>query len=140
MVNRMTYEKIKGTLKQYATRESKNGRKYLTLLVDNIFAFYWGKPENLEVTKDNEGDIVEMEYKPGKFVGVVSCKFVESKHKVLTPEVRHDVMKFVADVSDIDAVEEFIKNRDLDPEEILKSLQESGDITIDRRGNVKLLG
>ena len=70
-------EITKGTLKQFSVRESKNGRAYITLMVDDVFAFWWGKEEDLGVTKDNENDEVEYEVVEGE-------KGLEAKNVTIT--------------------------------------------------------
>ena len=103
-------EKIKGELKQYNERTAKNGKKYITLLVgdknDDIFAFWWGDKDNLKVTKDNEGDEVELIYRPGNFVGAVSCKVIKSGGPIEVDE--SEISGFAANNPHADAIiEEF---------------------------------
>jgi len=138
----MTHEKITGKLEQFANRVSKNGRDYITIMVEGIFCFYWGKPEDIPITEDNVGNIVELEYKPGKFVGYVNVKVIsKNEPKAIQEDLKQGIIDYIGEGKTFTEVITYLAIKNIEESEadaIIESMAKRGDI-IERVDRIEVL-
>jgi len=86
-------EKIKGILKRFSKAESKKGRKYMQIMVEDVFMFYWGDTEKLG--EFEERDYVEAEYSGDKYKTLSTIKKLENSSEEFANKNKNKIKELI---------------------------------------------